>query len=160
MLPLSIRKVQPQVVDIRKVLGQVLELVRFQTKPKGIRVSVELPPGDFSVFGDPHELHQVYLNILINAVDAIGREGEIRVGGRLEPAWVITWIEDNGCGMTEEQISEAFDLFYTTKDAGEGTGLGLSIVHNIVENHGGAVSIRSRPGEGTTVEIRLPYASR
>jgi len=160
MLPLSIHKVQPQVVDLRKALAQVLELVRFQTGGKGIRLSMELPPGEFSVFGDPHELHQVYLNLVMNAVDAIGKEGEIRVRGRLEPPWVVTWIEDTGCGMTEAQISEAFDLFYTTKGGAEGSGLGLSIVHNIVDNHGGAVSIRSRPGEGTSVEVRLPLAAR
>jgi len=158
MLPLQIREVQPQVVDLRKVLRQARELVRYRTEQAGIRVSLELGAEPLPVFGDPHELHQVYLNILINSVDAIGSDGEIRLRAHREDGWIETFVKDTGCGMTEHQIQDAFDLFYTTKEAGEGSGLGLSIVHNIVDNHGGAVTIRSRPGEGTSVEIRFPVA--
>ncbi len=169
MMPLSIREVKPQVVDLTKVFRQVRELIRYRTDDTGIRLVEDLEPVELPVFGDPHELHQVYLNILINALDAIEArrekeegegEGQIVVRARRAGAWIETAVEDDGTGMSDEQIQQAFDLFFTTKDAGEGTGLGLSIVHNLVENHGGTVGLRARPGGGIVVEIRLPVASR
>lgn len=162
MLPLSIREVQPQDVDLRKVLHQVRELVQYRIRSSAsVRLDLELAPGELTVFGDPHELHQVYLNLAINALDALGEDGgRVVIRARADGSWITSSVEDDGAGMSEEQIQQAFDLFFTTKDAGEGTGLGLSIVHNIVDNHGGSVSIRSGLGEGTCVEVRLPCAGR
>ncbi len=163
MLPLSIREVQPQVVELGKVLRQARELVRYRTDQENVEVSMRIDDGELSVFGDPNELHQVYLNLLINALDAMkGGEGRGRIVIRARRVGdaIDTSVEDTGSGMSEEQIQQAFDLFYTTKDQGEGSGLGLSIVHNVVDNHGGTVSIRSRVGQGTSVDIRLPVAER
>jgi signal transduction histidine kinase len=190
MLPLSVREVKPQIVDLGKVLRQARELVRYRTDRESVAVVEWIPDEELPVFGDPHELHQVYLNILLNALDAIrekrsGAEetargaaepseeagastvplaedwaGEIRIVAERRAGIVLTRVDDNGCGMSEARIEDSFDLFYTTKEAGEGSGLGLSIVHNIVENHGGTISIRSRLGEGTSVEISFPSAGR
>lgn len=163
MVPLSIREVKPQVVELGKVLRQARELVRYRTDQEDVDVSMQVQGAELSVFGDPNELHQVYLNLLINALDAMKRQdgpGKIVVRARRVGDWIETSVEDSGHGMTEDQIQQAFDLFYTTKDAGEGSGLGLSIVHNVVDNHGGTVSIRSRVGKGTSVDIRLPVAER
>ncbi len=159
MLPFSFREAKPQIVDLRRVLRQSRELIRYRTEREGVSVVERFPDRELRVFGDPHELHQVYLNIFINALDAMSDAGgEISVEAEVASGWITTIVRDTGCGMTPEQIENAFDLFYTTKGAGEGSGLGLAIAHNIVENHGGSIAIRSAPPEGTSVEIRFPVA--
>ncbi|MBI1852852.1 MAG: HAMP domain-containing histidine kinase [Planctomycetes bacterium] len=163
VLQFSPREVKPQIVDLGTVLDRAVGLVQHRLDRQHVALVREGPSAPVAVFGDPHELQQVFLNLVINALDAVGdvrRPGQITIGCRTSSGEVAVAIRDNGCGMTEEQRSQAFDLFYTTKPAGEGTGLGLSIVHNIVQNHGGRVELRSERGTGTTVEVTLPIASR
>jgi len=127
---------------------------------KGIRVETAFSEALPMIFGDPSELQQVFLNLLINAVDAlVEAEGTIRVRGTLREKNLEIEIEDNGSGMTDLQIQRAFDLFYTTKEVGKGSGLGLSIVHNIIDSHNGRMEIRSEVGKGTTVWIQFPVIS-
>jgi signal transduction histidine kinase len=117
-------------------------------------------PGLPAVFGDPGELQQAFLNLLMNSLDAVrDREdgGTISVRVEVAEGLVRAHVEDDGCGMEPGQVERAFDLFYTTKEVGEGTGLGLSIVHHIiVENHGGQLDLVSRPGKGTEITVSLP----
>jgi len=151
-------KVAPQPVAIETVLQRSLALASHRIEREGLEVFVDIP-GDAMVYGDPFELQQVFLNVLINAMDAVGevdRKGELTIRGACVDGELVITFEDNGCGMTEEQISQAFDLFYTSKEVGEGTGLGLSIAHHVIQNHGGRISLRSVPGVRTTVEIVLP----
>ncbi|MHC4473040.1 MAG: sensor histidine kinase, partial [Planctomycetota bacterium] len=151
-------KVAPQAIDLETVIQRALALASHRIEKEGMEVFVDLPAGAM-VFGDPFELQQVLLNILINAMDAVGeveRRGEITIRGKREKTELVLRLTDNGCGMTEEQISQAFDLFFTSKEVGEGTGLGLSIAHHVIQNHGGRISLRSEPGRGTTVEMVLP----
>lgn len=160
ILQFSPHRVAPQVCDLAAVADRALALARHRIERGSIEVTVETPEGGLPVFGDPYELQQVVLNLLVNSVDAIleaGRErGHIRVRGRIREGEVRLSVEDDGCGMSEAQAARAFDLFFTTKDVGEGTGLGLSMVHSIIQSHGGRVEIRSREGAGTTVEAALP----
>jgi signal transduction histidine kinase len=103
-----------------------------------------------------NQLHQVLVNLVVNAIEAVGGAGRVRVAARSEGAAVVLRIEDDGPGMSDDTRDRLFDPFFTTKPAGEGTGLGLAISYEIVRNHGG--EIRARPAErgGTVMEVRLP----
>jgi two-component system NtrC family sensor kinase len=102
------------------------------------------------------QLNQVWMNLLVNAAQAIGEiEGEVLVKTRCEGRTVIASISDTGRGMAPEQLKKIFDPFFTTKPVGEGTGLGLSISHGIIERHGGKIEVKSAPGQGTTFTIYL-----
>ena len=105
---------------------------------------------------NPTELNQVLMNILVNATQAVDRDGviEIRTGQERERVWIE--VRDNGCGIDELGMRRIFEPFYTTKEVGKGTGLGLSISHGIVKKHGGEITVRSRPGQGTVFRILLP----
>jgi signal transduction histidine kinase len=109
----------------------------------------------------PAELGQVFLNLLINAVQAVecrGRgNGRIAIRARDDGRRVAVDFEDNGAGMTDDVLGRIFDPFFTTKPVGQGTGLGLTISHKIVvDQHGGTISVRSTPGAGSTFTIMLP----
>jgi signal transduction histidine kinase len=104
----------------------------------------------------PGQLNQVFLNLLMNACDAIGGRGTIRVRTRPTPDGVRLEFHDDGPGIAEDVQRRIFDPFFTTKPVGVGTGLGLSISHGIIERHGGRISVDSAPGHGTTFVIELP----
>src|SRR5208282_6261639 len=118
-----------------------------------------------SVVGDPHQLEQVFLNIVNNALDAIVESsGEGNGGGRLKvrvfkkDAYVCVEFDDSGPGIKDP--GRIFDPFYTTKSVGKGTGLGLSICYGIVKEHLGEISARSGPDGGATIEVRFPASEK
>ena len=104
----------------------------------------------------PSELNQVFLNLLINAAQAIKETGDITVETSVKKNNVIIKITDSGMGIPKENIDKIFDPFFTTKDVGKGTGLGLSVSHGIIEKHKGTISVTSKPGKGTSFTISLP----
>ncbi|HNR33180.1 MAG TPA: ATP-binding protein, partial [Candidatus Hydrogenedentes bacterium] len=108
------------------------------------------------VLADPEKLRQVFLNILLNAVQSIDRAGEVRVRADADERFITVTIEDTGCGMTPEQRDRIFSPFYTTKE--KGTGLGLAVSLKIVEAHGGAIEVATEPGRGAAVSVILPRA--
>lgn len=108
------------------------------------------------IMADPDKMRQVFLNILLNAIQSIESEGEVRIEGAIENGTVTVAIEDTGCGMTEEQLRQVFLPFFTTKE--KGTGLGLAIAAKIVEAHGGRVEADSKAGGGSRFTIYLPQA--
>jgi len=112
------------------------------------------------VVGIAGHLHQVFINLVTNACHALGDAGHIRVSTTLAPSGEVKIeIQDDGDGMTAEQVSHIFEPFYSTKAEGRGTGLGLSIVRNIIESHRGTITVDSTPGEGTTFLVCLPPGS-
>jgi PAS domain S-box-containing protein len=109
-----------------------------------------------AVRGNSQELKQVFLNVILNAADATGEEGTIRLVTRPEDGHVVVSVQDDGCGIAPEVCDRIFDPFFTTKPAGQGLGLGLSLSYEMVRRHGGDIEVESRPGAGTCFRIRLP----
>jgi signal transduction histidine kinase len=102
------------------------------------------------------QLNQVWMNLFINAAQAISNEGKVRVATREENNMAIVSISDTGKGIAPEHLKKIFDPFFTTKRVGEGTGLGLSITYGIIKRHGGSIKVESRSGEGTTFTVMIP----
>lgn len=102
------------------------------------------------------QLNQVWMNLLVNAAQAVPDRGEVSISTRLEQDSVLVEIRDTGAGIPEDQLSRIFDPFFTTKPVGEGTGLGLSISYGIIERHGGTIAVVSEVGTGTTFTVRIP----
>jgi signal transduction histidine kinase len=141
-------------VDPNELLDRSLRVIEPQLH-YGIRIERDLqsvPP----VHGSAAQLQQVFLNLLLNARQAIEEEGVIRVSTRADETTVSILIEDDGCGIAQEDCDRIFDPFFTTKPAGVGTGIGLAISFQIIENHEGKILVESKPGEGTTFTVRLP----
>jgi two-component system NtrC family sensor kinase len=106
----------------------------------------------------PQELNQVFMNLLVNAAQAIETEGKIVITTRHDNGEIKVSISDNGSGIPEENLSKIFDPFFTTKDVGKGTGLGMNISYNIVKKHNGTIDIESKVGKGTTFTVRIPVS--
>jgi signal transduction histidine kinase len=102
------------------------------------------------------QLNQVWTNLLINAAQAVGTAGEVKVSTSCEGDMVVVVVSDSGCGIPAEQMSKIFDPFFTTKPVGEGTGLGLSITYGIIERHRGTITAVSQPGVGTSLTVKIP----
>ncbi|HEY3226095.1 MAG TPA: HAMP domain-containing sensor histidine kinase [Planctomycetota bacterium] len=144
-------------VSLRETVVRSIAFLEHKARQRRVEIRNDVDPALPPVHGDPLELQQAFLNILMNAVDACEEgKGRIRVSHEIVGDDVRISISDNGIGMTPEEADRALDPFYTTKDAGEGSGLGLPVASSIVENHGGRLRIRSRKGEGTEVTIELP----
>lgn len=142
-------------VDLNEHLRDTIKLTQAEFRR---RVCVETDFGELpEVECHPQMLNQVFLNLLVNAGQAIEGEGKIAVRTRLEDGCAHVEIADTGRGMTPEQKAKAFEAGYTTKPVGEGTGMGLSISREIIEEkHGGTIDFESAPGRGTTFHIRIP----
>ena len=144
-------------VDLNEGLDSVLIIARNELKYKVevIRNFSNIP----HVRCSPSQINQVFLNLIVNAAQAIEQQGTITLSTRQEGDFIRIDIEDTGSGIPPEVMPHIFDPFYTTKDVGEGTGLGLSIAYQIVQQHGGSIHAESELGQGTKFIIRLPIAS-
>ena len=156
-------------VDLRTTIRQVVGLLR-RTIDRNIVIEQLLDDGDRYTLGDPSQVQQVFLNLAINARDAMPDGGRLTFATGLSdldeaPAgelgaragrYVVVSVTDTGCGIPEGIIDRIFEPFFTTKDQGKGTGMGLAMVYGIVRNHGGAVRARRGPAAGTVFEVFLP----
>ena len=113
-----------------------------------------MPP----VWGAAGQLRQVFVNLLVNALQAVGQVGTVRVETALDGARAVVRVRDDGAGILPEHRDRLFDPFFTTKPAGQGTGLGLYVSHEIVRGPGGEIQVVSSPAQGATFEVRLPLA--
>ncbi|MHC4339139.1 MAG: ATP-binding protein [Planctomycetota bacterium] len=147
---------EPKEFDLNEGLKSTLNIVNNEIK---YRAEVALDLGEIPpVWCIPGQINQVFMNLLINAGQAIEKNGEIHISTRQEGDSVLVRIRDTGCGIEKECLDRVFEPFYTTKGVGKGTGLGLSITCEIVRTHGGEISVESEVGEGTCFTVRLPVA--
>jgi signal transduction histidine kinase/CheY-like chemotaxis protein len=159
-------------VHMQSVVEETLELLAASL-PAHVRLETNLDAGDTAVAGDPTQLHQLIMNLCTNAVQAMERQGVLRVvldriavrelrllsHGTLAPRpYVRLAVSDTGSGIAPAVLERMFDPFFTTKGVGKGTGLGLSLVHGIVADLGGAIDVATQAGAGTTFTVWLPVA--
>ncbi len=143
-----------QEADINKGIEQTLNVVNNEIK---YIATVNKEFGDLPLVECyPQQINQVFMNILVNAAQAMEEQGVINISTKAENGFVEIKISDTGTGISEENLSKIFDPFFTTKEVGKGTGLGMNIAYNIIEKHNGAIDVQSTVGKGTTFIIKLP----
>lgn len=145
---------QKRSLALNQLLNETVDLLETALQDRRIKLKSDIAEGPLMIEGDSDQLKQVFLNILFNAAEAIEDNGEIRVTLRAVMQTAEIVIADNGPGIPEELQDKIFDPFYTTKT--EGTGLGLAISRNIIQDHGGSLSLESQPGKGAVFIVRLP----
>jgi two-component system NtrC family sensor kinase len=143
-------------VDINAVVGDVLSLLEHQLKVGRIQVRRDLASPAPIVYGFEFKLQQVFLNLFLNARDAMPKGGWLAVSTRAEDGRVVVEVSDTGGGIPREHLSRIYDPFFTTKAIGQGTGLGLSITYGIVREHEGSINCESTIGEGTRFTLAFP----
>jgi two-component system NtrC family sensor kinase len=153
-------EVNMELIDVNKVMVDTLSLLAKQALFFNINVVKELDSTLPAVMADGSQLQQVFMNILMNAVQAMNERGTVTVITRRSAAgYVEIQISDTGCGIPPDKIGRIFDPFYTTKVGEQGTGLGLSIAYGIVTSHGGTISVESEVTKGSKFTVRLPAAA-
>lgn len=145
-------------VDLNAIIGEVLELVHHKERDLKIRLQenlrVPLPP----VPGDASALRQVFLNLILNAIQASQEHGVITIETDYNATEVIARLSDNGSGIAPEILDQIWNPFFTTKAVGKGQGLGLAVTYDIVEKHKGSIEVHSQVGEGTEFIVKLPLS--
>jgi PAS domain S-box-containing protein len=147
-------------LDISQAVGSCLFLIEKQSLFQNIEIRKQLPEDMPSIVGDSQQLNHVFMNILINAAQAMEGSGTIAIASSSTGDRIVITIRDNGPGIAEKDLEHIFEPFFTTKEEGQGTGLGLSVVYTIIENHGGTITARSEPGQGTEFVIELPITRK
>ena len=149
-------QVEWQLADLHQELDSTLNIVSNELKYKA-KVIKEYADDLPEIECLASQLNQVFLNLLVNAAQAITDYGNITIHtSREQSDWIVIEIRDTGVGISEQQLERIFDPFFTTKPVGKGTGLGLSLARDIVVKHGGEIRVNSKLGEGTMFQIRLP----
>ena len=145
-------------ISVPSVLHDTLKLVRNQLLLSGVEEEFEVPDDLPEVYGDYKSLQQVFLNLFINAIQAMPDGGKLSIRATLAPQgdWLRIDVSDTGVGIEPENMPHIFDPFFTTKEVGKGTGLGLSVTYSILQKHGGNIEVQSHKGMGTTFTVILP----
>jgi two-component system NtrC family sensor kinase len=152
------RKMEPRLedVDINDTLRQTISILNNYARINNIEILTELAQDLPIIASDQAQLQQVFLNLISNAIDAIGKDGRVLVKSVRAGSELDVIVTDNGKGIPEELQKRVFDPFFTTKETGKGTGLGLWVSYNIIEKMGGTIFMSSKVGEGTTFTVKLP----
>jgi two-component system, NtrC family, sensor kinase len=145
-------------VNLNRVIQETLSLLEHQLQKSGIRVESSLDPGLGPVHGNTGKLQQVFLNLFLNARDAMGAGGTLEVRSWAEGGGVKIEVADTGHGIAPEHLRRIYDPFFTTKAARKGTGLGLSVTYGIIQEHGGSIEVSNRPGGGALFHLELPLS--
>ncbi|NER45394.1 MAG: response regulator [Symploca sp. SIO1A3] len=158
------------IVQVRHLLGEIRQIAQ-ETFPKLIKIKTDIPPNLWTVSGDATQLHQVFMNLCVNARDALTDGGTLSISGQnlaidehyarmnLDAQvglYIVITVADTGAGIPPEILDRIFEPFFTTKELGQGTGLGLSTVMGIIKSHGGFVNVYSELGQGTKFKVYLP----
>ena len=147
-------------VEIQTLLDRTISLLRWDRRSSKIEINSQCEPNLSIAHGNSSQLLLVCINIMINALDALSTrntsDGQLNVAAYEEANRVVLRFDDNGPGMTRQQIDEAFEPFFTTKEPGAGTGLGLWVCSQIIRMHHASIQIDSHVGKGTAVIVKLP----
>ena len=145
-------------VDLNRVLDDTLQLLEPQLRSSKFEIvrnyGAELP----AAYGNASKLQQVFMNLVLNARDAMPAGGRLTINTRLVDTSLVVDFRDTGTGIAPENIARIYDPFFTTKEVGQGTGLGLALSYGIIQEHSGRIFVESRPGEGTHFTLKLPTA--
>jgi signal transduction histidine kinase len=143
-------------VHLNAIIREVLQLLQHKSRYESILVRETLAESLPVMHGDAGALRQVFLNLLLNAMQAIRDEGTVEVTTRSVPGWLEARVTDTGSGIPAEMIDQIWNPFFTTKTVGQGSGLGLALVYDIVKHHGGEIAVTSTVGKGTEFIVRFP----
>jgi len=143
-----------QWANLERGLDSTLNVARNEIKYKADVVKEYAGIPDIECI--PSQLNQVFMNLIVNAAQAIGERGTITVRTGVEQQHVWVEVCDTGCGIPKDHLARIFDPFYTTKPVGQGTGLGLSLSYGIVQHHHGSIEVTSEPGQGSRFRVTLP----
>jgi two-component system, NtrC family, sensor kinase len=151
-----------KLTNVNTVIDSVVDILIYELRTSNIQIVKELSPNLPRLLVDPHQIQQVFLNIVNNArqaVEAFRPHGSIRIstGAKGQRVWIR--FQDDGPGISTENLAKIFNPFFTTKPVGKGTGLGLSLSYGIIQEHGGSITAESKPGHGTTFIIGLPVTA-
>lgn len=153
-----------EVVNVCDIIKQAVKLAEYRIKSRKVNIVIDYQACNVQLQAAQNRIEQVFLNIIINAIDSVAErmevdqslKGEIVVTAENDEQWIRVIFRDNGIGISKAEIGKIFDPFYTTKVVGEGTGLGLSVSYQIIRDHGGQIKVNSEPGEGSTFYVILP----
>ena len=147
-------------VDLNRIIRETLQLIHPQLDKSQITAEERLDGSLGLVRGNSGKLQQVFLNLFLNARDAMEQGGTLTVETSSNESTARVEIIDSGCGIPEENLARIYDPFFTTKGAKKGTGLGLSITYGIVKEHGGSIGVLSQPGQGTRFHLEFPLVRK
>jgi signal transduction histidine kinase len=147
-------------VDLAKVIRETASLIEHQLEKAGVHVELSLDDKMPVIRGNPGKLQQVFLNLFLNARDAMDSGGRLNVRTWSEDYTAHVEVSDSGAGIPSEHLARIYDPFFTTKTAKKGTGLGLAVTYGIVKEHGGSIEVHSHPGAGTRFHLEFPLARK
>jgi len=152
------RRMEPRLedVDVNETINQTISLLENYARINNIEIKTRCYEGLPIIASDQSQLQQVFLNIISNAIDAIGKDGLVEIETTISDSMINVRITDNGPGISQEQQKKVFDPFFTTKQTDKGTGLGLWVTYSIIEKLGGSISLKSQVGSGTTFIVQIP----
>jgi PAS domain S-box-containing protein len=147
-------------IDLNRVIEETLSLVDPMLRASRITLNAQLAPSLPPVYGNAGKLQQVFMNLILNARDAMPRGGELTLATESENSTVLVEVTDNGVGIPADHLNKIFDPFFTTKGTSRGTGLGLAVTYGIIREHSGKIDVESTAGKGTTFRLEIPAARK
>jgi signal transduction histidine kinase len=153
-------KLERTAADLNAIIDKSISLLDYQLRKNQIHVVREISDKLPSIEVDRNQMAQVFVNVFLNSIQAMGEGGTLKIGIGIPDERLILTISDTGKGIPQDILPRVFDPFFTTKGEGKGTGLGLWITQGIVERHGGTIRITSQEEMGTTVEVQLPLPKK
>ena len=143
-------------VNINRLMSDTISLLEHQLRKNGITLEMDLADELPETLGNGGKLQQVFMNLFLNAKDAMPRGGTLSLRSYENNSEIVIEINDTGVGISKEDIKKIYDPFFTTKSVGKGTGLGLSVSFGIIQEHSGRISVESQPNKGTSFSLYLP----
>jgi two-component system, NtrC family, sensor kinase len=147
-------------ININRVIEETLSLVDPMLRASRITLNAQLAPELPTIYGNAGKLQQVFMNLILNARDAMPRGGELTLATESENSTVQVEVTDNGVGIPADHLNKIFDPFFTTKGTSRGTGLGLAVTYGIIREHSGKIDVESTQGKGTTFRLEIPTARK